>query len=120
MAKSKNEARERRKRHIQKKIRGSVERPRLTVFKSLKHIYAQVINDEDGCTLVSSSTLSPTLVAELKGLSKKEKAKKVGLVLGKICLENKIEKVVFDRNGYLYHGRVAALADGAREAGLRF
>jgi large subunit ribosomal protein L18 len=119
MPKSTLDARKRRKRRIRKKIHGTSVRPRLTVFRSAKHTYAQVVDDSQGSTLVAISTLSPKLAEELKELPKRKAAKKVGETIGRMCLEKGIEKVVFDRNGYLYHGRVAALASGAREAGLR-
>ena len=99
---------------------GSPERLRLSVFRSVQHIYAQVINDEAGQTLVSASTLSPELEAALKGKKKVEQATIVGEFIAKKCVEAKIEKVVFDRSGFIYHGRVQALADGARKGGLQF
>jgi large subunit ribosomal protein L18 len=114
----KNELRQRRKRSIRKKVEGSVERPRLSVYRSLNHIYAQVIDDVTGKTLVAASTLSPEL-KDGKG-KKKELAKEVGKLLAKKCQEQKIAAVVFDRNGFMYHGRVAAVAEGAREGGLKF
>ena len=114
----KNELRQRRKRSIRKKVEGSVERPRLSVYRSLNHIYAQVIDDTTGKTLVSASTLSPEL-SEGKG-KKRELAKEVGKLVAKKCQEQKIGAVVFDRNGFMYHGRVAAVAEGAREGGLKF
>ncbi len=114
-------ARLRRKKRIRKKVFGTSERPRLCVYRSLKHIYAQVIDDEKGITLVASSTLSPELKDQINTLSGKiEPAEKVGELIGKKALEAGIQKVVFDRNGYMYHGRVKALADGARKAGLQF
>lgn len=112
--------RERRKLRIRRKISGNVERPRLTVFRSTKHIYAQVVNDTDGKTLAHASTLSRDLKNTLSEDTKIDAAKKVGALIAKICLEKKVEKVVFDRNGYLYHGRIKALAEAAREAGLQF
>jgi large subunit ribosomal protein L18 len=112
--------RERRKLRIRKKISGSVERPRLSVFRSSQHIYAQVIDDTTGKTLATASTLSRDLKGALDEANKTDAAKKVGALIAKICLGKKVEKVVFDRNGYLYHGRVKALADAAREAGLSF
>jgi large subunit ribosomal protein L18 len=112
--------RERRKFRIRNKISGTEERPRLTVFRSARHIYAQVVSDIDGRTLAAASTLSRDLKGTLDSDSKMDAAKKVGALIAKICLEKKVEKVVFDRNGYLYHGRVKALADAAREAGLSF
>lgn len=113
-------ARQRRKYRIRNKVHGTSERPRLSVFRSAKHIYAQIIDDAEGKTLVAVSTLCGDLDGSLKEDSKSEAAKKVGALIAKVCLEKKIEKVVFDRNGYLYHGRVKALADAAREAGLKF
>jgi len=112
--------RERRKLRIRSKINGVSERPRLSVFRSGRHLYAQVVNDVDGKTLAAASTLSRDLKGSLDSDNKTDAAKKVGALIAKICLERKIEKVVFDRNGYLYHGRVKALADAAREAGLQF
>ena len=112
--------RERRKLRIRSKISGKPERPRLSVFRSRGHVYAQVVNDTDGKTLAAASTLSRDLKGTLGEDRKIDAAKKVGALIAKICLEKKIEKVVFDRNGYLYHGRVKALAEAAREAGLQF
>ena len=112
--------RERRKLRIRTKISGASERPRLSVFRSGRHLYAQVVNDTDGKTLAAASTLSRDLKGSLDNDNKTDAAKKVGALIAKICLERKIDKVVFDRNGYLYHGRVKALADAAREAGLKF
>ncbi len=110
----------RRKKSIRGKIHGTVERPRLTVYRSNKHIYAQVIDDTGSGSLAAVSTLSKSLTTELADKTKKESARLVGVVLAKVCLERGITKVVFDRNGYVYHGRVSALADGAREGGLSF
>ncbi len=119
MKMTKNQARLRRKPRIRKKITGTGQRPRLVVFRSNAHIYAQVVDDETGATLVSSSTLA--LSKDEKGLkSNKESATKVGKDIAARAKEQKIEQVVFDRNGYIYHGRVKALADGAREGGLKF
>src|SRR5688500_6495993 len=112
--------RQRRKFRIRNKISGSTERPRLSVFRTAGHIYAQVVLDSDGSTLAAASTLSRDLKTTLDNDTKTDAAKKVGALIAKICLEKKIEKVVFDRNGYLYHGRIKALADDAREAGLKF
>lgn len=112
--------RQRRKHRIRNKISGTSERPRLSVFKSSRHIYAQVVNDVAGQTVAAASTLSRDLKGTLDGDKKMDAAKKVGALIAKICLEKKVDKVVFDRNGYLYHGRVKALADAAREAGLQF
>lgn len=113
-------SRHKRKGRIRKRISGTPERPRLSVFRSLNHIYAQVIDDEKGHTLVSASTLDKEFADS--GLTKgnKEAAETVGKIIGKRALEKGIKKVVFDRNGFLYHGRVKALSDGAREAGLKF
>jgi large subunit ribosomal protein L18 len=113
--------RERRKLRIRKKISGTTERPRLSVFRSAKHIYAQVIDDTSGATLVAVSTLTEGV----KGAGGADEgkvgaAKRVGSLLAQKCKEKSIEKVVFDRNGYMYHGRVVALAEGAREGGLDF
>ena len=116
----KYEGRLRRKKRIRSRVEGTTERPRLSVFRSLKHIYAQVVDDGSGATLLTVSSLSKEVRDELKGLKKSERAKKVGTLVAKKCLEKKIDKVVFDRNGNLYHGRVKALATGAREAGLKF
>jgi len=112
--------RRRRKLRVRKKVFGTPERPRLTVFRSLKHIYAQIIDDTRGHTLVSASTLSKPLREEIRCGGNKEAAAKVGEVLAKLALEQGITKVVFDRNGYKYHGRIKALADAARAAGLQF
>ena len=108
----------RRKAHIRKKVEGSQERPRLSVYRSLNHIYAQVIDDVSGKTLSAASTLSPEL-KDGKG-KKKELAKEVGKLVAKKCQEKQIAAVVFDRNGFMYHGRIAAVAEGAREGGLKF
>ncbi|MEB2321725.1 MAG: 50S ribosomal protein L18 [Sorangiineae bacterium] len=112
--------REKRKFRIRNKISGVVERPRLSVFRSARHIYAQVVDDVSGRTLAAASTLSRDLRGGLGEDNKTDAAKKVGALIAKVCLEKHIDKVVFDRNGYLYHGRVKALADAAREAGLSF
>src|SRR3954452_2658946 len=108
----------RRKAHIRKKVEGSQERPRLSVYRSLNHIYAQVIDDSSSKTLAAASTLSPEL-KEGKG-KKKDQAKEVGKLIAKKCQDIKVEAVVFDRNGFMYHGRIAAVAAGAREGGLKF
>jgi large subunit ribosomal protein L18 len=113
-------ARLRRKRHIRKKLTGSEERPRLTVFRSARHIYAQVIDDVTGRTLVAASSLEKGVAGGSEKAKKKDVAKKVGELVAKRCLEKKIEQVAFDRNGFIYHGRVAAVAEGARSAGLKF
>jgi large subunit ribosomal protein L18 len=112
--------RQRRKFRIRSRISGTPERPRLSVFRSAKHIYAQVIDDTTGVTLATASTLSRDLKGGGDEDSKTDAAKKVGALIAKICLGKNLDKVVFDRNGYLYHGRVSALAQAAREAGLEF
>jgi large subunit ribosomal protein L18 len=112
--------RERRKLRIRNKISGTEERPRLSVFRSANHIYAQVVDDGAGKTLAAASTLSPDLKGSLGDSNKTEAAKKVGALIAEICAKHSIDQVVFDRNGYLYHGRVKALAEAAREAGLKF
>jgi large subunit ribosomal protein L18 len=112
--------RKRRHRRIRMKIAGTAERPRLNVFRSLDHIYVQVINDEAGQTLVSASTIDKQLRSDMAGKSKKEQATLVGKALAERAKEAGIEQVIFDRGGFLYHGRVKALADGAREGGLNF
>ena len=110
----------RRKKRIRKKVTGTSERPRLTVFRSARHIYAQVIDDSTGQTLVAASTLTETVKGQVSEAKKSDAAKLVGAALAKACSQKGIEKVVFDRNGYIYHGRIRALAEGAREAGLSF
>lgn len=112
----------RKKKHyrIRKKISGTPQRPRLCVYRSNKHIYAQIIDDVNGTTLVAASTLEAPLRDELTSKCNKEAAKRVGQLIGEKALAKGIKSVVFDRSGYIYHGRVAALADGAREAGLDF
>ena len=113
--------RERIKRHIAKHIRGTSERPRLVVFRSLRAIYAQLVDDTTRSTLLTVSSLSKALQDEIKqAKGKVAVAKIVGKAVGEEAKKRKIDRVVFDRNGYLYHGRVKAVADGAREAGLEF
>jgi len=114
--------RQRRRKSIRRKISGEPGRPRLSVFRSLKHTYAQLINDVDGATLVSASTLSEEVRKELGNgdHTKTDASKAVGKVLARLALEKGIKQVRFDRGGYLYHGRVQALADAAREGGLEF
>jgi large subunit ribosomal protein L18 len=113
-------ARQSRKTRIRKRIFGTEQRPRLSVFRSAKHIYAQVVIDSTGSTIIAASTLSPEIRAAIGELDKSDAAKKVGQLIGKMAVEKNIHRVVFDRNGFLYHGRVKALADGARESGLEF
>ena len=114
----KRELRQRRKERIRFKVSGSSERPRLSVYRSLNHIYAQVIDDATGKTLAAASTLSPEL-KDGKG-KKRDLSKEVGKLVASKCKAAQIAAVVFDRNGFNYHGRIAAVADGAREAGLKF
>ncbi len=118
MAFSKSDRRNKIKKRVRKVIKGTTERPRMSVFRSNKQISVQIIDDLKGATLVSASSLCKE-VQESKG-TKSETAKKVGEVIAKKAKEAGIEQIVFDRNGYLYHGRVKALADAAREAGLKF
>jgi large subunit ribosomal protein L18 len=112
--------RERRKLRIRRKISGTAERPRLSVFRSAKHIYAQVVDDASGKTVAHASTLSRDVRTKLEEATKVEAAKSVGETIAKVLLGKGIQSIVFDRNGYLYHGRVRALADAARAAGLKF
>lgn len=118
--KSRNAARLRRHRRVRRKIHGTPERPRLNVFRSLTNTYAQVIDDEAGVTLVAASTLDREVRAQVQGLTKTEAARVVGKVLAERALARGIRRVVFDRGGYRYIGRVQALAEGAREGGLEF
>jgi large subunit ribosomal protein L18 len=113
-------ARLRRKRSVRKRVLGSTERPRLSVFRSTNHIYAQVIDDSSGVTLAAASSLSPEVRTQSEGKKKTETASLVGKLIAEKCREKQIERVVFDRNGFIYHGRVKAVADGAREGGLQF
>ena len=116
----KEAARLRRKVTIRKKVAGTAERPRLTVFRSAKHIYAQAIDDVTNTVLASASDLEESLKGDIAGKKKADKAKLVGQSVAKKLLAKNISSVVFDRNGYIYHGRVSAVADGAREGGLQF
>lgn len=113
-------ARLKRHRRVRKHVIGAPERPRLTVFRSLSHIYAQVIDDSTGRTLVSASTVDGELRDQVAGLAKTDQATQVGKLLAARALSQGINQVVFDRGGYKYHGRVKALADAAREGGLAF
>jgi large subunit ribosomal protein L18 len=108
-----------RKERIRRKLSGTAERPRLTVYKSLKHIYAQVVDDTTGRTLAFASSLSKELKGQTEG-DKKAEAKRVGALIAQKCKAANLESVVFDRNGFPYHGRIAAVADAAREGGLKF
>lgn len=112
--------RDKRAMRIRKHLRGTIQKPRLSVFRSDLHIYAQLIDDESGVTLASASTNANVLKSEVKSLSNIDAAALVGERLGAMALEKNIKQVVFDRGPYKYHGRVAALADGARKAGLNF
>lgn len=116
----KNQDRLKRHARVRKKISGTAETPRLCVYRSLNHIYTQVIDDTVGHTLVAASSVEKEIAALLEGKSKKEQAKIVGSKLAEKALAKGITEVVFDRGGYLYTGRVASLADGAREGGLKF
>jgi large subunit ribosomal protein L18 len=120
MSSERSEQRSTRQARVRRKVRGSSARPRLSVYRSLHHIYAQVVSDETGRTLVATSTMSPTIREQLKSKHGVAAAKLVGKAVADRCREAGISEVVFDRNGFLYHGRVKALADAAREAGLRF
>lgn len=119
--KSQLNPRQRRHLRVRAKVSGSAERPRLNVFRSSAHIYAQVINDLEGHTIVSASSLDPEVLGRLAdSKTKSDKAKAVGEVIGERAKAAGIDSVVFDRGGYKYHGRVKAVADAAREAGLTF
>lgn len=118
--KDRNLARKRRHRRVRQKVYGSAGRPRLNVFRSLNHIYAQLVVDETGSTLATASTLDPEVSGKVKSGGNIEAARLVGTLIARRALQAGIRQVVFDRGGYLYHGRVAALAEAAREAGLEF
>lgn len=121
LMKEKQERRHRAHLRVRKRVRGSGERPRLSVYKSLKYIYAQVIDDEQGVTLAQANSADPEIRQQLtKGSSSIEAAKLVGEAVAARAKEKGIEKVVFDRGGYIYHGKVKAVAEGAREKGLQF
>jgi large subunit ribosomal protein L18 len=120
MGKKEQEARLRRHRRVRSKVAGTLERPRLNVFRSLEHIYAQVIDDVAGNTIASASTIDSDLRKQLEGKNKADAAKLVGQLVAERAKSKGITKVIFDRGGYKYHGRVKALADGAREGGLEF
>lgn len=115
-----DEGRLKRKKRIRKKVNGDADRPRLSIFRSAKHIYAQVVDDTSGTTLVHVSTLTKDLRAPSTEASKSEAARLVGKAVAESCRAKGVTKVAFDRNGFIYHGRVKALADAAREAGLDF
>ena len=113
-------ARKRRHYRMRRNLSGTAERPRLNVFRSLDNIFVQVIDDVAGNTLVSASTIDKQLRTQMVGKNKKEQAKLIGMAVAERALAANIEQVVFDRGGFIYHGRVKALADGAREGGLKF
>ncbi|RBP67416.1 large subunit ribosomal protein L18 [Alkalibaculum bacchi] len=116
----KNKVRKGRHKRLRYKISGTTQKPRLNVFRSNSNIYAQIIDDVNGATLVAASSLDKDLKGTLESLNHKEVAKAVGKAIGEKAVSKGIESVVFDRGGYIYHGRVKELADGAREAGLKF
>jgi large subunit ribosomal protein L18 len=116
----KSRTRLRRKASVRKRVRGSAERPRLSVFRSLNHIYVQAVDDDGNRVLATASDLEKQAASGLAGKKKKERAREVGKLIGKLLLEKNVKRVVFDRNGFIYHGRVREVADGAREAGLEF
>lgn len=121
ITKRKSENRSRIKVHIRKRVTGTPERPRLTIFRSAKHVYAQIIDDTTSRTLVSVSDISKDLKGDFSGIKGQMNiSKKVGELVAKKAVSANIKEVVFDRNGYLYHGVVKAMADGAREGGLKF
>jgi len=120
VATKRRQARLKRQVRVRRKVSGTGERPRLCVFRSAKHIYAQIIEDTTGTTLVSASTLCKEVSEGLKGSGNIDAAKAVGVAVAKKALAKDIKEVVFDRNGFLYHGRIKGLADAAREAGLSF
>ncbi|MEZ4668336.1 MAG: 50S ribosomal protein L18 [Anaerolineae bacterium] len=120
MTEKKTASRERRHRRVRSKVEGTPQRPRLNVFRSLSNIYAQVIDDVDGKTLVAASTIDKEVAKQIGDKNKKDAARVVGKVLAERAKSAGITSVVFDRGGYRYHGRVAALAEGAREGGLEF
>lgn len=119
-AKNRSAARKRRHKRVRKRIHGTSDMPRLNVFRSLTEIYAQVIDDHAGTTLASASSIDKVLRSKMKGKSKSEQAKLVGLAVAERAKAKGVASVVFDRGGYKYIGRVSALADGAREGGLKF
>lgn len=118
--KDREEARRRRHLRVRKKIQGTADRPRLAVFRSLNHIYAQIIDDRSGRTLVAASSLDPEVRDQIADMNKSEQAKVVGELLARRATGHGIDKVVFDRAGYKFHGRVRSLAEGARGQGLEF
>lgn len=117
---NRKEIREQRHLRVRRHLNGTAERPRLCVFRSSKHIYAQIVDDVNGVTLLSTSTMEADVKAKLSNTSNKEAAKLVGTVIAEKALKSGLTSVVFDRGGFLYHGRIKELADAAREAGLQF
>ena len=117
---NKSELRDRRHLRIRKRVAGTAERPRLSVFRSSQHIYVQVIDDDKSVTLAAASTLVKDVKSAISEATKSGAAEKVGEAIAKICLSKGIKQVVFDRGGYPYHGRISALAEAARKAGLEF
>lgn len=117
---SREERRKIRHRRLRQRVVGTPDRPRLSVFRSLRHIYAQVIDDTRGQTLVAASTREPEIASQVAGLKRVEQSRAVGQVLAQRAREKGIVRVVLDRGGYAYHGRVKSLAEGAREGGLEF
>jgi large subunit ribosomal protein L18 len=117
---ARKEFRKRRHERIRKKLRGTKEKPRLAIFRSLRYIYAQIIDDESGTTIVASSSLEKSFREGKEKGTMKEIAKKIGMMIAEKAAQKGIKQIIFDRAGYKYHGRVAALAEGAREAGLEF
>ncbi len=120
VAEARRQARKKRQARVRQKVRGTADHPRLCIFRSAKHIYAQIIEDTTGKTLVAASTISKDVAGGLDFGGNVEAAKAVGAAIARKALEQNIKQVVFDRNGFLYHGRIKALADAAREAGLSF
>ena len=118
--KDRNEARQRRHLRIRRGVRGTADRPRLSVFRSLAHMYVQIVDDGEGRTLATASTLDPEIRAQAEAANKSAACKIVGQLIARRAQERGVRRVVFDRGGYLYHGRVRAVAEGAREGGLEF
>jgi large subunit ribosomal protein L18 len=116
----KNKVRKKRHYRVRNKLQGTPQRPRLNVFRSSKHVYAQLIDDANGLTLAAASTLDPELKDQIDSTGNADAARKVGELVGKRAIEKGVTEIVFDRGGYIYHGRIQALAEGAREAGLKF
>lgn len=115
-----NKNRRKRQERVRQKVFGTAKKPRLNVYRSLNNIYAQVINDNEGITIVAASSLDKEVMEKVEKTGNKEAAKLVGKLIGKRALDEGIEEVVFDRAGYKYHGRIKELAEGARESGLKF